>query len=162
MSDIRRLQQMLQTTYNGNCFHGDSIEAVIQDIDVTQAVWTPAGAAHSMWQIVLHMTGWLDVIRRRLTSATLVNLTDEENYPAPPQATHENWNAARDAFRSALNALIKAVGEFPEPRLEEKVPGRDYTFFVLLHGAIDHNLYHAGQIALLKSMYKRRAVSKGA
>lgn len=161
MNEIGRLQQMLQRTYNGNCFHGDSIEEVFSDIDVAQSVWIPENGSHSIWQLVLHMTGWLDVIRRRLTSPVLVNLSDEENFPAPPLPTHENRNAARDAFRSALEALIKAAGEFPEPRLKENVPGRDYTFFVLLHGAIDHNLYHLGQISLLKAMYRQSTVAAG-
>jgi hypothetical protein len=161
MNEIGRLQQMLQRTYDGKCFHGDSIQEVLNNIDAAQSVWIPDGASHSIWQIVLHMTGWLNAIRRRLTSPTLINLTDEENFPAVPLPTHENWHAARDSFGAALEGLIGAAGEFPESRLEEKVPGRDYTFFVLLHGAIDHNLYHLGQISLLKAMYRGSTVAAG-
>jgi uncharacterized damage-inducible protein DinB len=156
MTEIARLQELLERTYSGTCFHGDSIREVLQDIDAAQAIWLPEDGSHSIWQIVEHMAGWLDVIRRRLTSPTLVTMPDEKNFPATPQGSHENWNATLDSFQATLKALIEAVGNFPESRLEAKVPGKEYTFDVLLHGAVHHNLYHLGQIAMMKAMYKRR------
>jgi hypothetical protein len=160
MNELARLQNLMQQTYSGKCFYGDSITKVFSDIDPAQAVWIPSdGGNHSIWQIVLHMTGWLNIIRERLTSPVLVNLSDELNYPAPPLGTHDNWNATLDAFHAAHNGLSEAIGQFPEAKLESQVPGRAYTFDVLLHGAIHHNLYHLGQIALIKSMYSRRALA---
>ena len=156
MNEIQRLQQMLEQTYSGIGFHGDSISEIFNSIDVPAAVWIPEGGVHSIWQIVLHMTAWEHVIRQRLTSPTLVELTDEENYPAAPQATAENWSKALDAFRDSLLSLIEAVGRFPGEKLSATVPGRDYDFATLIHGAIHHNLYHAGQISLLGAMYRRR------
>lgn len=156
MSEIARLQQLLQQTYDGNCFHGDSIAQIFSSVDVGGATWKPAGAAHSIWQIVQHMTAWQNVIRERLTSPTLVTLNDEQNYPAVPEATLEHWSATLDGFREALYALLEAIGKFPEEKLEKPVPGRGYSYDMLLHGAIHHNLYHAGQISLLSAMYKRQ------
>jgi DinB superfamily len=156
MNEIARLQGLLERTYSGSCFHGDSIAEIFNSIDAPTAIWIPEGGAHSIWQIVLHMTGWVNVIRQRLTSPTLVNLSAEENFPAPPAATPENWSATLDGFRDGLTALIEEIGRFPEEKLEKPVPGRSYTFDVLLHGIIHHSLYHAGQISLLQSMYKRK------
>ena len=103
------------------------------------------------------MSGWLDVIRRRLTSPTLVTLPDEKNFPANcRRRSHENWNATLDSFDAALHALIADAGKFPESKLEAQVPGKGYTFDVLLHGAVHHNLYHLGQISMIKAMYKRQ------
>lgn len=156
MNEIARLQHLMQQTYSGNCFHGDSIAQIFNSIDVPTAIWIPTGGVHSIWQIVLHMTAWQNAIRERLTSPTLVTLNDKQNYPNPRETTPEQLSATLDAFRDAVYALIAAVGEFPEEKLEHSVPGRGYTFDVLLHGAIHHNLYHAGQISLVSSMYKRR------
>ncbi len=156
MNEISRLQQMLQQTYSGIGFHGDSIAQIFNGIDVPTAIWIPEGGVHSIWHIVLHLTAWQDAIRERLTSPTLVTLNDEQNYPAPPQATPENWSKTLDAFRDSLSALVAAVGAFPEKKLPSPVPGRGYDFATLLHGAIHHNLYHAGQISLLSAMYRRR------
>jgi uncharacterized damage-inducible protein DinB len=159
MNEIPRLQQMLRQTYNGVGFHGDSIAQIFNSVDVASATWIPDGGVHSIWHIVLHMTAWENVIRERLTSPTLVALTEEQNYPALPAATQENLSKSLDAFRDALFALIDAVGKFPEGKLEASVPGRGYDFATLLHGAIHHNLYHAGQISLLSAMYRRRSKS---
>jgi DinB family protein len=160
MNELARLQNLMQQTYSGKCFYGDSITKVFSDIDPAQAVWIPGdGGNHSIWQIVLNMTGWLNIIRERLTSPVLVNLSEELNYPSPPLGTHDNWNATLDAFHAAHDGLSEAIGVLPETKLESEVPGREYTFDVLLHGAIHHNLYHLGQIAMIKSMYSRRAVA---
>jgi hypothetical protein len=155
MTETARLQNLLQQTYAGTCFHGDSIAQVLNGIDAAQAAWISENASHSIWQIVLHMTGWLGVIRERLTSPTLVMLSDEQNFPAVLLPTHENWSATREAFHAALAALIASVGKFPEAKLESQVPGKSYTFDLLLHGAIHHNLYHLGQISMLHAMYRR-------
>lgn len=159
MTETARLQELMRQTYSGNCFHGDSIAQIFNGVDVAAATWRPDEKTHSIWQIVLHMTAWLNVIRERLTSPTLVNLNDEQNYPAIPEATLPNLSRSFDEFRDALNSLVEAVGRFPEEKLSASVPGRGYTFDILLHGAIHHNLYHAGQIALLTAMYKRRPKS---
>lgn len=156
MHETARLQQMLEQTYSGIGFHGDSIAQIFNSIDVPCAIWIPDGGVHSIWNIVLHMNAWQKAIRERLTSPTLVTLNDEQNYPPLPAATAENWSRSLDAFRDSLTALIQGIGEFPEKKLSSPVPGRGYDFATLLHGAIHHNLYHAGQISLLSAMYRRR------
>lgn len=156
MNEIPRLQQIMRQTYNGVGFHGDSIAEIFDTLDVASASWIPDGGVHSIWQIVHHMTAWLNVIRERLTSPTLVTLTDEQNYPTPASATPESLAKSLAEFREAHFALDEAVGKFPEGKLDALVPGREYAFAILLHGAIHHNMYHAGQIALLNAMYRRR------
>lgn len=155
MNEIARLQDLLQRTYSGVCFHGDSIAEIFNGVTLESATWVPDGGAHSIWQIVLHMTGWLDIIRQRITSPSLVVMPDELNFPAPPKATLENLSRTFDGFRDGVTALSTAIGEMPPEQLERMVPGRGYNFATLLHGAVHHSLYHAGQIALLNAMYSR-------
>lgn len=153
MTETARIQNLMQQVYSGNCFHGDSIAHLLNGVTPESASWKPDPTTHSIWEILLHMTAWQNVIRERLTSPTLVNL----NYPAPPAPTIENLSRTLDEFRDAVFALNEATGKFPEDKLEKGVPGRGYTFDVLLHGAIHHNLYHVGQVSLLNAMYKRRS-----
>ena len=157
MSEIPRLQDTLRRVYDGEAFYGDNIATVLADIDAVQSVWVPEGASHCIWQILRHMTVWTDIIRQRLTSPTLVEIgSDEENFPNTPTPIHDNWNAARDSFAAAFDALIQEVGRFPNSRLQKNVPGREYTFYVMIHGAAHHALYHLGQIAMMKAMYRRQ------
>jgi DinB superfamily len=156
MSEIPRLQDLLRRIYDGHAFYGDSITAVLSGIDTEEAFWVPAGGSHCIWQILRHMTVWTDIIRRRLTSPTIIEVeSNEENFPTAPLPTRENWNTARDGFQTALDALIEAMGYFPEEKLQAQVPEREYTYYMLLHGEAHHALYHLGQIALMKMMYKR-------
>ncbi len=156
MSEIPRLQDLLQRVYDGEAFYGDNIVTVLSDIDTAQAFWVPDGASHSVWQILRHMTVWTDIIRERLTSPTIVEVaSDEQNFPPAPAASDSAWNSARDDFKRALDKLIEAAGRFPEERLPAGVPEREYTFYMLLHGEAHHALYHLGQISLIKAMYKR-------
>lgn len=162
MTEIERLQDVLRRVYDGDAFYGDPMAKVLEDIDSLQSIWTPEGASHCIWQLLRHMTVWTDIIRKRLTSPTLVELTNpDENFPNTPTPIHDNWNAARDSFKAAWDALIQDIGRFPQSKLDEKVPGRDYTFYVMLHGAAHHGLYHLGQISMLKAMYKRSTVAAG-
>lgn len=157
MTEIARIQDTLQRIYNGHAFYGDPIETVLADIDAQQAFWVPPGGTHSIWQILQHMTTWLRIIRERLTSPTIVDVDNNaDTFPPAPEPTHENWNAARDGFHAALTALIKSAGEFPSAKLDAMVPEREYTFYMLLHGAAQHSLYHTGQIALMKRMWAGR------
>jgi uncharacterized damage-inducible protein DinB len=157
MTEIARIQDTLQRIYNGHSFYGDPIEDVLANIDAQQAFWIPQGGTHSIWQIVQHMTVWLRIIRERLTSPTIVDVdSNDETFATSAEATHENWNAARQGFHAALLALIDAAGKFPPEKLDAMVPEREYTFYVLLHGAAQHSLYHTGQIALMKRMWAGR------
>jgi uncharacterized damage-inducible protein DinB len=157
MTEIERIQDTLQRIYDGDSFYGDPIETILADIDAKQAFWVPPGGTHSIWQIVKHMTLWADIIRQRLTSPTIIDVeSNDATFSTNPQATHENWNVARDAFHAALTALINAAGKFPPEKLDAMVPERGYTFYVLLHGAAQHSLYHAGQIVLMKRLYAAR------
>ena len=156
MSEIPRLQDLLHRIYDGDAFYGDSIVTVLSDIDTGGAFWVPDGAAHSIWQILRHMTVWTDIIRQRLTSPTIVEVeSDEQNFPTAPSPSDQAWNTAKADFKRALNALIEAAGHFPENKLDAGVPDREYTFYMLLHGEAHHALYHLGQISLIKTMYER-------
>jgi len=79
-----------------------------------------------------------------------VELSDEENFPAVRDASEEAWRQAVAHTKQVHAELVAAVSRFPEARLTEQIPGKDYDFFNMLLGVVQHELYHAGQIALLK------------
>jgi uncharacterized damage-inducible protein DinB len=82
-----------------------------------------------------------------------VELTDEENFPPVKDTSAAAWRTALDEVRRIHTELLSAVSALPDSRLGEMVPGKQgahYTFYYMLHGVVQHELYHAGQIALLK------------
>jgi len=88
-------------------------------------------------------------VHRRLNGEA-VELTAAGDWPPVTGPGANAWNDTLRALHAAQRELREALKELPESRLAETVPGKDYSFYVLLHGAIQHDLYHAGQIGLLK------------
>jgi uncharacterized damage-inducible protein DinB len=110
--------------------------------------------AHTIWELVLHIAAWDDVVLRRLTGVA-VTLSGAQNFPSIPDASETAWRKALVQVQRVHEELVEAVAVFPDSRLDEIVPGKKgahYTFYYMLQGVVQHELYHAGQIALLKKM----------
>lgn len=150
MNEIARISDQLHRAFEGPAFHGDAVDEILAAVTVETASAKPLHGIHSIWEIVLHMSVWLDTVRRRLSSPTLVMPTAEENWRAVGHVSPEAWEKAKGELEDNYRLLMRAISELPENRLTVQVPGRDYDFYCLLHGIVQHSLYHAGQIALLK------------
>jgi uncharacterized damage-inducible protein DinB len=105
---------------------------------------------------VLHITAWKNEVRRRLSGAPAGD-PEEGDWPEVGDATPERWRAALDRLDAAHRSLVDAIRALPEARLSEPTndpregpPGKGVSYYVLLHGVVQHDVYHAGQIAVLK------------
>jgi uncharacterized damage-inducible protein DinB len=127
---------------------------ILDGIDAKAAGAHPIPQAHSIWELVLHLTTWERVIARRI-SREAHEPSDEENFPAVQQPTEQAWHAAIKILRATHSDLIQLVSAMEESRLNEPVPGKDYDLRFMLTGAVQHAAYHGGQIALLKKSQNR-------
>lgn len=145
--ETRRIADQLRRAYDGPAWHGPCLRELLDDITPEQAARRPVASAHSIQELVLHITAWMRIARERLTATEVREVKPEENWtPSRP-----SWPETRSALESEQRALEQAILAFPAHRLHEQAPATEpQTFYVLLHGAVQHNLYHAGQIALLK------------
>jgi len=152
MSETARLADQIRRAFEGEAWHGDSLLELLADVDAKQAAAHPIQNAHSIWELVLHIAAWDDAVRRR-TGGTAVKLSDKENFPPVSDTTDAAWRKALAHLKQTHNDLAKAVAAFPDSRLQEQVPGKTegyYDFFYMFSGIVQHELYHAGQVALLK------------
>ena len=150
-SEAARIADQLGRAFDGEAWHGDSLFEILEGVTAAQAA-RPIQGAHSIWELVLHIAAWDDAVRRRFAGVA-VELSDVENFTAVTDTSEAAWLAALARARRAHHDLIAAVNELPDSRLYEMVPGKEgphYTFYYMLHGVVQHELYHAGQIALLK------------
>ncbi len=85
-----------------------------------------------------------------LEGEAMPDIKGTEDWPVAGE-TEEEWTEAKEALRRTYESLIESVTSFDMSRLGETVPGRKYNFFVMLHGIVDHNVYHMGQIAILRA-----------
>ena len=130
------------------------LEGVTAAQAAAQAAARPITRAHTIWELVLHIAAWDGAVLRRL-SGTAVTLSDAENFPSVTDTSEAAWLRTLAEMRRVHEELVRAVSTFPDSRLDEIVPGKEgthYTFYYMLHGVVQHELYHAGQIALLKKM----------
>jgi hypothetical protein len=108
-----------------------------------------------VWEIALHLGFWHDAVRRRL-GGEIVDYEPEEDWPIPAPAAEANWRAALDKLDQGLSALVDTVRRVNPDRLSDVVPGRSFTFYEMLHGVPQHDLYHAGQVMLLSKALRAR------
>jgi uncharacterized damage-inducible protein DinB len=152
MSETVRLADQIRRAFEGGAWHGDSVLELLANVDAAKAAARPIKTAHSIWELVLHIAAWDDAVRRR-TAGTAVNLTDEQNFPPVKDKSEGAWRKAVEHLKHTHSELVKAVAAFPDSDLQRQVPGKNenyYTFYYMFSGIVQHELYHAGQIALLK------------
>jgi uncharacterized damage-inducible protein DinB len=156
MSEIHRIIDQLEREHEGDPWHGSPLSDILKGIDAVTAARRPFPGAHSIWELVLHMTGWKNEVRKRLGGAP-AGEPAEGDWPDVGEPTDPRWRTALEALEAAHRGLIAAVRSLPEPTLfdptndpRDRPLGVGVTHYVLLHGIVQHDVYHSGQIALLK------------
>jgi uncharacterized damage-inducible protein DinB len=147
ISETARIAKELRLLYGGTSWLGPSLKEILKDVDEAHARRRPLPGSHTIWELVLHMAAWLRIARERLSATSVRDASDAENWPS----MEGSWEGAKAALAVETTALEEAILGFPEERLDERAPAaQPQTFYVLLHGVIQHSAYHGGQIALLK------------
>ncbi len=154
MSETTRLADQIRRAFDGDAWHGDSVVELLRDVDAKTAAAHPIKGAHSIWELLLHIAAWDDAVLRR-AGGKAVELKDSENFPPVNDTSEAAWRRTVEQVEEKHEALTEAVAAFPDSRLLEPVPGKKqkyYDHFYMFSGIVQHELYHAGQIALLKKM----------
>ena len=149
-AEVDRLEDQLRRALEGEAWHGPSVLELLAGLSASQAASHPIAGAHSIWELVLHLRSDYDLVLRRLAGDGR-RLTAAEDWPACPAVTEENWQQTVQELERLNRKLRQAVRAFPDERLDDPlVPEVPYTAYTQFIGVTQHNLYHAGQIALLK------------
>jgi uncharacterized damage-inducible protein DinB len=146
MRAIERLLDQLNRAYGGEAWHGPALRQLLEDVTEEQARAHPVAGGHSIAELVAHIRATMDMVSERL-AGTPRELTTEEDWS---DATRTSWPAALEELDHAESRICDAVARLTPDDLDCIVPGKNYTTYVMVHGVIQHNLYHAGQIAILK------------
>jgi hypothetical protein len=149
MNESQRLADQLDKALNGGAWHGPSWREVLEGVTLHGALQRPVANAHGFAEIVLHTTTWHDVARRRL-EGELPQVTDEQDWPRAAFASEAEWKAATQRLLDSGKALVDTIARFPQERLLEERGNNAGTWYALIIGILQHDLYHAGQAALLK------------
>ena len=149
MSERERIWDQHVRAFAGPAWSGPSVFESLEGVGTRAAAARPLPRAHTIWEIVLHIATWEDVVARRL-GGEAVSPSDAQDWPPMGPPTDEAWTEARGLLECSRRAVERALETLDPARLDQPVVGQEYSAYVMVHGVCQHALYHAGQIALLK------------
>lgn len=145
-TEIKNIVSLLKQTFEKGAWHGPSVMDSLEEVGEAQA-FQRLPDTHSIIELVAHMAAWKTYTTKKLEGDASYKVTDELNFPHPT-----SWEDALKRLQESQRELVSALETFPAQKLQEHIPGTTapYTYYTLLHGIIHHDLYHTGQIVLIK------------
>jgi hypothetical protein len=152
MNESKRLANEVRKALNGEAWHGPSWKEILDGVGREAATLRPIPEAHTLAEVVLHATTWHDVVRRRIEGET-PEVTNTEDWPVAAFPDEAAWSASVTRLFETGKALADTIERFPAEKLHDKRPGVDGTWYELISGELQHILYHAGQVGILKKAH---------
>ena len=152
--EIELLLRLLDEAYDKKAWHGPNLKSTVRRLDAHRAAWRPSSARHSIAEIVVHAAYWKYSVRRRLRgdSRGSFPLRGSNWFRLPNSLTDQSWREYLKLLDAEHRALHHAVAQFPPERLHRIPTGSKVSFSTLIYGVAHHDVYHAGQIQLLKRL----------
>jgi uncharacterized damage-inducible protein DinB len=145
-TETEKITKLLHRSFEKGAWHGPTVKESIQDVtQETSSKRLPN--AHSIIELVGHLTTWRNYVVKKLNGEIEYNVADEMNFPGLT-----DWSQAVADLEKSQQNLLNALSKFPDEKLADLVQGvsHKYTYYTMLHGIIHHDLYHTGQIILIK------------
>ena len=153
--ETRRIAELIDRVMTGDPWHGPSVARILDGLAWETAAARPPGGAHSIWELVLHMTGWAREVTARIQGRAAQE-PEAGDWPEVTQPSPERWRDAQAALFAAHRDLVAAVQRLEDDALSRPVVdfrdnalGTGLSHYLTAHGILHHTLYHAGQIAVL-------------
>lgn len=138
-------------------YGGATVLGSLRGVGHEQAAWKPGPDRHSIWELALHAAYWKYAVRRRLDDSVPRGgfPRSPSNWPAIPDVPDERaWKADRDLLRHEHEALLKVARSLTPNELDRRDGKGEYRALDLLFGVATHDVYHTGQIQLMKRLYR--------
>ena len=149
MAERKRTLELLDRAYRAQAWHGPALLESLAGVSAAMAARRVVNGAHTIWELVDHVASWNAIVAERLTGGS-PQVSPELNFPKTPQPTAAAWKRSLARLAASQRKFRAAVAKFPETQLGRIRPGTKTSWNVLIHGQMQHQLYHAGQIALLR------------
>jgi uncharacterized damage-inducible protein DinB len=149
MSEVARILDQLDRGFAGEAWHGPALQELLDGVSAEDASKHPVSGAHSVWELVNHIAAWNLIVRHRVAGES-VEVTPEMDWPPVWEISEVAWTRALDHLKESRDLLRGTIQQLRDEQLNQQVLGEKYSIYVMLHGLVQHDLYHAGQIAILK------------
>ena len=146
------LADQLRRSVTGEAWHGPSVNEALKGVSARQAAQRPLNT-HSIWELLLHIDAWQKISLRRLNCELFTAQPDsKEDWPPVGSISDSAWRKACAAVKRSNQRLAAAAAKCSDKKLAARAAGQKYPNGFMLNGVVQHNIYHAGQIALMKKI----------
>lgn len=156
MTTIEQLSNEFKDFFNGDPWFGDNYTKIISDITPEEALSLP-GNQHSIARILWHMVKWRKALAERLlgNSGFRADIIDSDNWREVSTIDAAGWDEAKKQFEALQSVIVSELRKRNDVFLDEEfLPGKTYRWLTV--GVIQHDIYHLGQIAFLKSLLRKK------
>ena len=151
MTPIEQLTDLLNRAFHKDAWYGPALMETLEGITAKQAAARPVASAHSIWDLVGHLAAWKRSVAEWLAREP-GGVSKEQNFPAVNDVSETVWLDTIAELKDMHKKLEAQIMALTETQLTTNIPGQDFTPYYLVHSIIQHDIYHAGQIALLKKV----------
>ena len=149
MNEVKFLIDQIKTTFNGDSWHGPNMLLSLKGIDKDVASRYTLSERHTIWELTDHNTYWIEEVTKSVKAKKDLYM---EGDPWPKMgATEEDWKQSVKRLEAAVNMLVDELASWTNKELALTVGETSFTYKQMLHGLIHHNLYHVGQIMIMKN-----------
>jgi uncharacterized damage-inducible protein DinB len=159
MREVERIADQLKRAHEGGAWHGPAIDELLKGVTAEQAAARPFAGAHNILELVAHVEAWERAMLRRLGGDPAQIYQTEEDWSSRSDVSEEDWTGLRRKLSETYVALREAVLELDDAELDEPILPNMSTRYVSLHGVVQHTLYHAGQIALVRKALGKKSLT---
>ncbi len=152
MAERQRTLDLIDRAYRAKAWHGPSMLEALDGVSSVMAAKRLKRGMHSIWALVEHVASWNEIVAKRLAGQP-VQVTPELNFPPVTKTSPAAWKATKRRLARTHARFRREVARFPVKKLGRRRPRIDHSWNVLIHGQIQHVLYHAGQITMLRRAF---------
>jgi uncharacterized damage-inducible protein DinB len=149
VSEINRIVDQMDRAFSGEAWHGPDLTQLLNGIPAEDASKHPVPGAHSIWELVNHIAAWNTIVQHK-SKGEPIEVTTGIDWPPVWDTSEVAWKRSLATLTESRARLRNYVKTVRDDQLDEQVLRENYSRYVLLHGLVQHDLYHAGQIAVLK------------
>jgi len=153
---LRQILLLIDEAYSGKSWHGTALRGSVRGVSPAEAQWRPGRGRHNIRELVLHAAYWKYAVRRKLTRGKRGSfpLKGSNFFVRPAPGEETTWEVEIALLESEHALLKEAAGSLAEKDLHLRVRGSRFTREEMLRGIAAHDLYHAGQIQLIKRLMR--------
>jgi hypothetical protein len=157
--ELALLLQLVDEGYEKSAWHGPNLRGALRGVGAQEAAWRPGADRHNIWELTLHAAYWKYASWRRLTGQKRGSFPVQGSnfFPRPESPTEKSWRADLAILDEQHRRLRAAIEKVPPASLSRRVPGTRHRTAKMIYGIANHDVYHAGQIQLLKRLFRDRA-----